>query len=403
MSAEQEPAGINDADALAALETFVADNDDLLALESRIGRFNIFDALGIARAEIRHSNFLAFILDPAESHGQGQIFLKALLADLLKQVPPDKHLPTPIDLEGTELLGVQVRREWEHIDILISCRQPSFVVVIENKVDAHEHDDQLRRYKEKVRQHHPHPALFVYLTPDADEPSDSEWMPYSYAAIHAALTRILATSRKVIGEDVLVFLDHYLSLIGTRFMNDEKLEKLCQQIYKKHRRALDLIWERVGSPGSGLLAEVAKEVADDNRWSLVHQNDRVVNSVPAAWLNWLPPLGSLYDDPRIWIVLKFELNSGKIDYFLEMHGMADPGMGKKVAEFLLAEIPKFGFQRSSVRKVTNYTHLCGREQMLKWGEEDEPEPKVIRVAVKKTLDDLHPKLEKLALVLKQLF
>ena len=56
---------------LAALERFVVDNDDLLALESLIGRFNIFDALDIARVEIRHSNFLAFILDPAESHGQG--------------------------------------------------------------------------------------------------------------------------------------------------------------------------------------------------------------------------------------------------------------------------------------------------------------------------------------------
>ncbi len=54
----------------------MVENDDLLTLESRIGRFNIFDALRIMDAEIRHSNFLAFILDPAESHGQGQLFLK---------------------------------------------------------------------------------------------------------------------------------------------------------------------------------------------------------------------------------------------------------------------------------------------------------------------------------------
>jgi hypothetical protein len=51
-----------DTEALAALERFVVDNDDLLALESLIGRFNIFDALNIARVEIRHSNFLALIL-----------------------------------------------------------------------------------------------------------------------------------------------------------------------------------------------------------------------------------------------------------------------------------------------------------------------------------------------------
>jgi hypothetical protein len=39
---------LQSADALAALERFVIDNDDLLALESRIGAFNIFDA-GSAR------------------------------------------------------------------------------------------------------------------------------------------------------------------------------------------------------------------------------------------------------------------------------------------------------------------------------------------------------------------
>ena len=72
---------------LEALEQFVVDNDRLLELEARIGRFNIFDALGIVNAEIRHSNFLAWLLDPGESHGMGGLFLKAVLMDLLRQTP----------------------------------------------------------------------------------------------------------------------------------------------------------------------------------------------------------------------------------------------------------------------------------------------------------------------------
>src|SRR5437660_8652429 len=92
---------------LAALERFVVENDDLLELESRIGRFNIFDALGITRVEIRHSNFLAFILDPAESHGQGQLFLKAILMDLLANAAPGLRPLSPIDLDGTDLRGVE--------------------------------------------------------------------------------------------------------------------------------------------------------------------------------------------------------------------------------------------------------------------------------------------------------
>ena len=42
---------------LQALERFVAENDDLLKLEEQIGRFNIFDALGIARSKSGTATF----------------------------------------------------------------------------------------------------------------------------------------------------------------------------------------------------------------------------------------------------------------------------------------------------------------------------------------------------------
>jgi hypothetical protein len=100
MIPEPEAFDTQDVEPLAALERFVVDNDDLLALESLIGKFNIFDALDIARVEIRHSNFLAFILDPAESHGQGQLFLKAVLMDLLKAARAGLRPLSPIDLDG---------------------------------------------------------------------------------------------------------------------------------------------------------------------------------------------------------------------------------------------------------------------------------------------------------------
>ena len=165
-----------------ALENFVIENDDLLALESLIGRFNIFDALGIKDVEIRHSNFLAFILDPAESHGQGQLFLKALLMDVFKNAPTEWRPLSPIDLDGTELRGVEIRREWKHIDLLIACQEPRFFVVIENKIRSKEGLDQLRDYKKVMQDHYPDAQpLYVFLTIAADEPSEAKWMPYRHA------------------------------------------------------------------------------------------------------------------------------------------------------------------------------------------------------------------------------
>jgi hypothetical protein len=139
MNADKDKPDAENIGALKALEQFVVENDDLLALESRIARFNIFDALGITRVEIRHSNFLAFILDPAESHGQGQLFLKAVLLDILKSAAPGSRPISPIDLDGIDLRGVEVMREWRNIDLLVTFKEPRFAIAIENKIDSREH------------------------------------------------------------------------------------------------------------------------------------------------------------------------------------------------------------------------------------------------------------------------
>jgi hypothetical protein len=198
-----------------ALERFVVENDDLLELEERIGRFNIFDSLGIARAEIRHSNFLAWLLDPAESHGQGPLFLNAVLMDLFKQAPPEKRPLSPVDLDGLELQGVEIRREWRNIDIVILCNQPRFVIAIENKIDAGEHSGQLQRYEDTLeREFAAIPHMHVFLTPEGNAPSDEDWVPYSYGDLHRVLDRCRRVNHGAIGDEVEVFLDHYLRLTG---------------------------------------------------------------------------------------------------------------------------------------------------------------------------------------------
>lgn len=391
------------AQAMAALEQFVVDNDDLLAIESLIGRFNIFDAVGIVRAEIRHSNFLAFILDPMESHGQGQLFLKAILMDLLKQAPDSRPL-SPIDLDGTVLRGVQVEREWKNIDLLIICQEPAFAIVIENKVDSREHSNQLNRYRQTMTDHYPNlRALYIYLTPNRDLPSEPGYVPYGYTDIYRVLTRVRKTYHNAIGEDVRIFLDHYLTLIGTRFMDNPEIDKLCQQIYKNHRYALDLIFQRVDASGSAALA-AAKEVLDqDVRWHVFYTTGNHIDFVPAAWLEWLPRLGLDYeDDRRSWIVLRLRLSDGKLYFYGEVRRMEDAALRRNIIELLIAEGPRFGLKRQQAREVTpKYTRVFSRELVSAWND-DEPDPDAIRADVKKKLDELYPNLEGIPLVLKPL-
>ena len=118
----------NDGEMLVALERFVVENEELLLLEERIGRFNLFDALGIVRIEIRHSNFLAWLLDPNESHGQGSMFLNGVLMDLLRQSPPALRPFSPIELDGAEMRGVRIGPRKRTAEITDSVDEPEAVL-----------------------------------------------------------------------------------------------------------------------------------------------------------------------------------------------------------------------------------------------------------------------------------
>ena len=60
----------------AALNELIVNCPDFGKLESLLGGFNLFRVLAFEYGEIRHSNVLAWILDPAESHGLDSTFLQ---------------------------------------------------------------------------------------------------------------------------------------------------------------------------------------------------------------------------------------------------------------------------------------------------------------------------------------
>ena len=135
-------------------------NFDRLDLELK--NPNIFQILKISNTEIRHSNFLSWLLDPSQSHKIGDIFLKRFLREVFSS---DKfETIDQIDVEGMNLSNVQIYREWKNIDILIVLNET--VVCVENKILTKEHSNQLERYKKIVEENFPNlRKIFVYLTP----------------------------------------------------------------------------------------------------------------------------------------------------------------------------------------------------------------------------------------------
>ena len=130
------------------LKRFLLDIDCLCALENTT--FNVFDVLKISRTEIRHSNVLAWLLDPNANHGYSHNFLARLNSYLARDgFVSDKDV---FKLLTMKYMDVIVLREWQNIDILIESKDEKYVLCIENKVDSQDHSGQLDKYYDIIEE-----------------------------------------------------------------------------------------------------------------------------------------------------------------------------------------------------------------------------------------------------------
>lgn len=118
------------------------DHIDLLSGD----RFNIFEILNLKTEEVRlHSSFIAELLNPEGSHGQGSVFLKLFTK---------RFNINNLDLSSTKVVkekyigrieGSGKNARGGNIDIYI-YDQHGISITIENKIYAGDQTDQLQRY-----------------------------------------------------------------------------------------------------------------------------------------------------------------------------------------------------------------------------------------------------------------
>ncbi|MBK3665080.1 PD-(D/E)XK nuclease family protein [Bradyrhizobium diazoefficiens] len=226
---------------------------DFEKLELAMGDPNIFRALAIERQEIRHSNFFAYLLDPGENHGLGDILLRKFLRDIFADSRAQGR--TLFDADLMDFSDVDVRREWRGIDILIDF--PNDVIVVENKVDSSEHSQQLSRYRGIVdgefgaKQKH-----FVFLTPLGSDPVDESdrkvYINYSYEQIAGILANVLELYRDSISDKMGLYVEDYLTTINRELLMNDKLNDLARKVYKAHKSAFDFVFENRPDPASVL-------------------------------------------------------------------------------------------------------------------------------------------------------
>ncbi len=275
-----------------SLNDLIVNCPDFDRLEALLGGFNLFQVLKFEHGEIRHSNVLAWILDPEGSHGLDSIFLKKWLMRVLHESSDETNpLIAPVDIDAWQLTDVELRREWKNIDVLLVLTfadKRRWVVCIENKIRSAQHSNQLRRYRSIVETHfsEANKKLFLFLTKRNELPEDEGYISASYTQVHKALKESLENRSHAIGSEPKVLLENYLRLLEEKFMEESEIARTAQRIYQQHRRALDVIFDQKPDYLRAISDKV-RQLLNENADSLGIQmeacNKAYVRFIPKAW------------------------------------------------------------------------------------------------------------------------
>lgn len=278
-----------------ALKDFLIDIDCLKQLNDWADDFNLFEVLRITNMEIRHSNILAWIFDPNESHDLGDAFIKSFITKVVSKCNQNKY--SVFDLLLQDFYSYQVYRESSHMDIVLASRDEKTAVIIENKIWSGESSHQLNDYLEKSKTEYKdcNQILYVFLTPYGREASDPDnWIAFSYEEIIDSLES--AIKGKKLRDEVVLVIHNYINIVRKNIMKekDEKLVSICNEIYNKHKIALRLIFENVNIDNSvenEIIRETLKELNDDGL--IVFKDEKKWQFFTARMDEYLPALETL--------------------------------------------------------------------------------------------------------------
>lgn len=251
-------------------------SEELEELSNFTSDFNIFNALKLQNNEIRHSNFLSWLMTPYETHRLGAYFLKEFLKTAIKEFSLNENIHLGLqDIVFFNLEDAEIRREYKNIDLLVISPQNNFVCVIENKIWSGEHDCQLEKYAGIVEtEFKDYKKLYIYLAPDIEcnellyrakeNVAQVYYVPMSYEQVYKALEKTLRFKAGNMTNDVRTFVEHYKKMIERNIMGntDKKIVELCRRIYREHKEAIDLIIENNDAKSD--LYQILKEVINEN-------------------------------------------------------------------------------------------------------------------------------------------
>ncbi len=127
--------------------------------------FNVFKILKLTTNELRHSAFIAELLNPNGNHGQKDVFLKLFLEQI--NIPDFSFNTESANAISEYDIGTinKDKTEGGRIDILIIDKHYKKSIIIENKIYAPDQNNQIERYYNYAIKKFSN-FLIIYLTLD---------------------------------------------------------------------------------------------------------------------------------------------------------------------------------------------------------------------------------------------
>jgi hypothetical protein len=365
--------------------------EDFEVVSNKLSKFNPFDILGITHHEYRHSNIIAWLLNPNESHNLGDVFLKKILFHtMLSEENSERTAEFSIDLiANVSFEDVEVMREEKDADIVVVSRSNKVIVIIENKINSKEHSNQLQRYKTAFKEDFVDYAhLHVFLTLSGEAPSDDSYFILTHYTILKTLESILKVKGEVIPENIKTFLLYYAEAIKELSMSDDQLVALCRNIYSKYKKEIDYIYN-IGNliDISIALDDFKKEFADANVYwfnqKSIWFNTADLKTGGQSAGNWGDGFPYSY-----WFENYYNTS---LKLVLEIGPFENTSQRPSFMEAL--EMNNVGFRASAKSPSSVYTRIWTKTIKIKdWFDRDEILGAMIKLYENKNLKEIHGKL-----------
>lgn len=297
-----------------ALEEFLKDIEVLQKVEDRVSTFNVFDILGVVNNELRHSNMLRWLMTPSESHGLDDLFMEKLVKKAIDIDNTPMKQYDSLNILLNDYSDLAVYRESNNIDILAVSENSKFVLAIENKIWSVESKHQLKKYEKIVSNDYlDYSQIFVYLSPYGTKAINSNaWINMSYRDVIDILKFIIEQRKNKIDTSIINFIEQYIEILRRNIVEDSELRKICEEIYFKHKHALDLIYEHKPDLRTKISDELKKFIKDDQNLIPDDSNKQYIRFTTNKLDEIIPKISDWTSSKRLMLFEIDNLNPLKI-------------------------------------------------------------------------------------------